>query len=373
MLTTTPSLIDPLAPPEPDPRRTALHLLDAFCRGPLHPTVRRSAAWKGLDRNQIPDLIEDIVQELAVDVLTAPERAIGLPQDERHRRWMQIAERWIYQRKGRARAADTDPHLDLRNLPAPAWEPESPTMLFARHTTVLLANGRANVSASARQSGTSLNAMRRRMNRLAWQAGYGEGHAEFWRRRAAETLTGIAADLLRLGSRLSLLPGLRPPPDLRSRMRRLRRIRRCFLVVPTTRAARSMLRRWLAAARQRRLAPRPMLEDATELMPDSAAAWLWLFEACLADGDLPAAMRAVRMARRLARPTPRAQTLARARLLEARGQLARAGTLLQRASCRWPHDGVLQRLARELAANPQQDLPSEATSAAAPAASSTPR
>jgi Flp pilus assembly protein TadD len=44
--------------------------------------------------------------------------------------------------------------------------------------------------------------------------------------------------------------------------------------------------------------------------------------------------------------------LARARLLEARGQFARACALLQRVSRRRPHDGVLHQLANDLAANP---------------------
>lgn len=355
MPTITPNLIDPLAPPEPDPRRTALELLDTFCRGPLHPTVRRSAAWKNIDRSQLPELMADIVQELAVDVLAAPERAVGLPQQERHRRWMQIAERWIYQQKSRSRAAGNGGRIDPNELPGPAWRPEPPPDPGLPVLPVQLANGRTNVSAWARRAGTSLHALRDRLEEVALEVGHGHDHTEFWRRRAAETLVGLAADLLRLRTGLALLPARRSAPDLRSRVRRLRRIQRRFLVRPATREVRSVLRRWLLAAKQHQLQPRPMLEDATWLMPDSAAAWLWLFEACLLEGDPAAALRAVRMARRCAQPTPRAQALARARVLEARGQFARACALLQRASCRWPHDGVLLRLASDLAANAPAD------------------
>lgn len=349
MRTITPCLIDPLAPPEADPRQTALRQLVVFCEGPLHPTVWRSAAWKGIGRAQIQDVLADVVQELAVDVLAAPERSVNLPERERHRRWMQIAERWIYHLRSRSRPAGPEHPFDLATLPAPTHRAE-PAGTLPAPNPVKLANGRINLSATARSSGLSLPATRDRLEELAWRAGRDEDHAEFWRRRAAEALTGIAADLLRMHAGLSLLPTSRRAPDLRARLRRLRRIRQRLTVRPATRRVRSMLRHCLHAAKVQRLEPRRLLEDATHLMPDSTAAWLWLFEACVADGDLTAAARAVRRARQRARPTVRAQALARARLLEARGHLDRARDLLQRASRRRPLDGVLKRLATELAA-----------------------
>lgn len=354
MWTTTPCLIDPLAPPEADPRQTALRLLVAFCEGPLHPTVWRSAAWKGIDKSQVQDVLADVVQELAVDVLADPERSINLPERERHRRWMQIAERWIYQRQRQSRLASREHLLDLSSLPAPTLRAE-PTSSVPAPTPVKLANGRLNLSATARGAGLSLPATRDRIEELAWLAGCDEDHAEFWRRRTAEALTGIAADLLQLHAGVSLLPTRRRAPDLQARLQRLRRIRQRLAVRPATRRVRSLLRHCLHAAKRQRLEPRRLLEDATHLMPDSTAAWLWLFEACVADGDLTAAARAIRRARQRARPTARAQALARARLLEARGRFDCARDLLLRASRRSPRDGVLQRIATEIAAT--NDVP----------------
>src|SRR5262249_920536 len=70
-----------------------------------------------------------------------------------------------------------------------------------------------------------------------------------------------------------------------------------------------------------------LLAAAVALAPHDAAAWLWLFEACVVDGDLAAAASAVRRCRHHAAPRPAAAVLARARLLEMRGRLGAAAAL----------------------------------------------
>ena len=77
-------------------RVEALALLEVFCKRILPGAIRRIAAWKGLSRGQIPDLTDELRQELAVDCLLHADTVVQLAAPQRHSRWMRAAERWIY-------------------------------------------------------------------------------------------------------------------------------------------------------------------------------------------------------------------------------------------------------------------------------------
>jgi hypothetical protein len=184
----------------------------------------------------------------------------------------------------------------------------------------MLQNGRANLAATAAAAGRGRRAVRRELQHWADHAGRDGAYHGFWRRRAAEALTGLAADLLRERGRLWLAPRPRPTPAPDHRLRRLRRVASRFVVQPGTLDERRRLRRWTKAPRLGPEAPRQLLEDAVALAPHDTAAWLWLFEACLDADDRSGAAHALRQARRLAEPERMPLLLARARLLEARGR-----------------------------------------------------
>ncbi|MBX3463858.1 MAG: hypothetical protein KF830_11870 [Planctomycetes bacterium] len=323
---------------EPD-RAEALALLDLFCRRLLPGLLRRIATWKQLGRGELPELAEDVRQELALDCLQHAAVVRALPATARHARWMRLAERWVYRQRVRPRIPPARP----AGLPAPIGNGEE-TALPEVPGGVRLGNGRWNLTASAVREGRPLGAMQRQLEQLASQLGGDDG---FWRARLAEALAGLAADLLQERGGLHVLYDLTPPARQR-RLRRLRALRRRFHVRPSTIDVRRAVRRWTQAAHlDAAAAPLRLLEDAVQLWPASSVAWLWLAEACLGEGDLRGALAAVRSHRRLGVPPRGRAVLLRARVLEARGRWSAAVRLLRRAAHRWPHEGRLrQALAR---------------------------
>lgn len=325
-------------------RARALTLLHGFCARLLPGTVRRIAAWKRLPRAGLRELEAEVAQELAVDCLEHARQIVALPPAARHARWMRAAERWIYRQRVARRGCELGPDLAAPAIPAAAAPPPGLPELVA------LGNGRSNLTATAARTGVRVRTLQRRLGTLARELGCDAAHDAFWRRRLVEALTGLAVDLLRDRGGLLLLPRPRPAPDPAARRQRLRRLQARFQVRPATLPERTLLRRWVRADRLDGSAPRQLLVAALQLDPGHAAAWLWLFEACVAGSDLRAAAQALRRARQLAAPPRLAVALARARLLEARGRTGRALAALGRAAQRWPGERALAAVAAQLVA-----------------------
>ena len=342
----------PDSQPLADVRTESLTLAHRFCAHHLSATVRRIATWKRLAGATVPDLIADLAQEIVVDCLEQPGLIVQLGERARHRRWMRLAERWIYhERVAPMRRTGGTPQAE-EHLVAPPRTDATLLLPIPSAAQVRLANGRTNVKATAARIGITHRELRRRFDLWADQLDHGEPYLLFWRTRAAEAMTGLAADLLQQRGQVHLLAEPKRRPNPQGRMQRLRRIARRFAVRSSTRAIRHALRRWLRRGRAEVPTPRLLLENAVALVPHATGSWLWLFEACLAEGDLRAAAKAMRAACHLAKPSRRARTLARARLLEARGRLPAAIALLQRASRRWPDDGALAAVSRRVSAAP---------------------
>ncbi|HZN40072.1 MAG TPA: hypothetical protein VFD82_14795 [Planctomycetota bacterium] len=321
-------------------RVEALALLEVFTKRILPGAIRRIAAWKGIRRGQIPDLTDELRQELAVDCLLHADTVVRLPTSERHTRWMRAAERWIYHHRVGRNKNTVMPDASL----AARGPGVAETDLVSRHSIVAMGNGRLNLAASAASGRKEARRLRQELEVLATELGCDEQYLAFWRLRLAEALTGLAADLLRDRGAVHLLARQRPAPDPRGRLRRIRRIAAHFRVRSSSHDVRSVLRDWVRRPRLDAHAPRRLLEHATGLHPTAAGTWLWLFEACLVEADLVAALRAVRNGRRVAGADRIAITLARARLLEARDQWPAAMALIRRACDRWPHDARLARI-----------------------------
>ncbi|MBM3974558.1 MAG: hypothetical protein FJ301_10715 [Planctomycetes bacterium] len=329
------------------PRERALAHCRAFCARLLPAALRRVAAWKGVPRRMHADLLEELGQEMVVDALAHAAEVVALPPRARHLRWMRLADRYIYRHCVAARRRITTERdgapSALDELPAPGSQPWqlAPTPALEVAT---LANGRCNLAQTAARAGVPTRQMRRELDRVATRCGSNPAQQEFWRARLAEGLVGLAADLLRAGNRVFLLPRARPAPDVAARRRRLRRLARHLPLQPATRAERQIARRCLRTG----IAPeaaRALLADATELAPHSAAAWGWRFEALIAAGEAGAAAIALRHGRRLAALPAATSALARARLREARGDRVGAVRLLRRALARRPRDLALRAAA----------------------------
>jgi hypothetical protein len=334
-------------------RAQALACLDQFCTRFLPGTVRRIMAWKGLSRRTYRDILDEVRQELAVDCLTHCWRAATQPTHARHLHWMRISERFIY-RTWVSRLPNLAPDEDTPARPEQCIAPD-PAHAWSEALPPIerMDNGRINQARTAQRLGTTPRALYARIESLAERLDRGADHVAFWRLRLVEALVGLGSDLLRDAGAVHLLPRPRSRPDPDARRRRLRRLGGHFAVRPTTIEERTLLRHWLRKRRLETARPRQLFEHAAELAPHSRAAWLWLFEACLLDGDLRAAAAALRSCRRMAVPSVVASTLARARLAEAHRGLAPAERLLARAVRRWPRlrelDRVLAKLRQRLA------------------------
>ena len=324
-----------MSPPRPpDSRRAeALALLEQFAAQLLPGVLRRIAVWKGIPPKQLAELRDDVLQELRVECLLRADELLSMDARGRHARWMRLTERTVYRLGRHARRCTP---LDDQHVAADATDGSVAVQL---PKLITLHNGRANVAESARAAGLGRRAMRERLDRLAADLGWDDDRRRFWEARAAEALTGLAADLLRAQNATTELD-TPPAPDLDARRARLRRLARRFPVQPSTLVARRALQPWIRRPRPDP-APRTLLEHATALAPDRATGWLWLFEAL--DGAAARAAAALRRASRCADLERAGLVLARARLLQRRGQHARALGVLARARARRDPDGRLQR------------------------------
>lgn len=313
------------------PRDAALLLLETFSLRVLPGTVRRIARWKRIAPSALPDLMDDLRQELALDCLLHPETVVEAPTEQRHSRWMRLAERWVYHQRHGGRC--------MEEISAQTPAPPPPTALPAdvgSVPTVAMGNGRVNLAASAARNRTRIRNLQQQIEVLAGRLGHDGRYHSFWRARLAEALTGLACDLLRDRGGLRVLQEPRSAPDPRGRLRRIRRIGARFHVRSSTMDVRRVLRYWSRQPQLGAGAPRRLLEHATSVCPTKTSAWLWLFEAQLLEHDHAAALRAIRACRSLPAVPRVAVTLARARLLEARGRWPAATALLRRAMRRWP-------------------------------------
>jgi len=326
---------------DPSARTEALAHLRTFGARILPGTLRRIARWKQLGRGELPELRDELLQELTLDCLQHAATIVALAPAQRHGRWMRLAERWVYRHHVRPR------------LPAavPARRPGSgvgadldgPQLPELPDSWVRLANGRWNLSASAVREGRPVAELRRELERLVVRLGCGGEHDAFWRARLAEALTGLAADLRRQRGGLRLLPGPRCRPDPERRLRRIRSLRRHFHLRPSTIDVRRRVRHWATRSHLDADAPLRLLRDAVRIWPHSPVAWSWLAEELVARGDLAGALAAVRCQRGTPSPHRGHTTLVRARVLEMRGRWHAAVLLLRRAARRWPAEARLRR------------------------------
>lgn len=318
-------------------RTTALKLLGHFRRRILPGALRRIASWKGIPRQLLRDWLDDVLQELAVDCLEHASTIVELPERDRHARWMRRAEKVIY----RHRRYLTSQQLAVEEPALAAWAPSDEHEVHIP-PLVALNNGRPNVIASIRKSGMARRDLRRQLDVLAARLGWDHEQQSFWQARVVEALTGLAADLLQAQGAVRLLDP-QPPTDLDGRRARLHRLANRFPVQPSTQCVRRALRPWVRRRSKHPVTPRMLLQQALALQPESAAAWLWLFEACCSERDTRAALQALCEARKRAAVSRAAIVLGRARVLEMRGKLDAAFALLRRSAKRWPRDREIEK------------------------------
>ena len=345
-----------LMPVEPEP--AALALAATFTRHLLGKAIRRLANRRGYGQRCQPELLHDVRQEICLDALQNSALIVALSLPDRHQRWFRLTERWIYHQR-----------LSLDRIQHPEWllakgdeskDPELATCQLpglgsnSNHLQALAAHskshasGKANLAATAAPLGIDPRRVRRIWERLAKELGYDEEFLRFWRRRLGEALTGLGADLLRDRGECWLLPLQHLAPDPKGRRQRIARIRKVLNVRPLPSDLRRASGHNLAGRGHIGQDPHQVLSYATALAPNSAAAWLWRFEAALAKRDLRDALGSVRQAHRLGADFV-TLLLARARLREAAGKLAFGIRLLQRHSQRPGRDGVRLRAALESA------------------------
>lgn len=325
--------------PESD-RNTALLLLASFEQKLLPGALRRIGIWKSIAPGLLREWREDVAQELAIDCLEHASAIIALGERDRHARWMRLCETTIY-RHWRHRQAVPD---TVEEPAAPEWQGRQPPTVHLP-PLVTLGNGRPNLVASIKKNGHARRDLRQMLDALLADLGWDDDCYAFWQARVVEALTGLAADLLLEQDAIASAHDLAAPnPELRRR--RLRRLVKRFPVQPSTLPIRSALGPWRRTPRLREGTPRQMLEQATVFGPNTAASWLWLFEACCHERDAAAALRAVWRARRCRGVARTAIVLARARVWELRGELSRAVGLLRRALARWPRAPALRHALR---------------------------
>ena len=326
-----------------DEPRDDLECLQEFFARALPAAIRRLRCWQGLHHARHADVIDDIRQDIAVDYLAHRDDALALEPRERHERWLRVMGRTHYQSRGRAQYFGiAEPALDT--LPAPAIEAveglDDDSADFADlmcSNAVHLKNGRLNERQTAQSIGLSECELRVRQQRLMEELGFDAQTVAFWRQRLVEALLGLAADVLRDGGHVAIhAEARRPRPDPRARLRRILALKAKLRHVRLPPEVRRVLSRY-GEKQRHQLDPATALLGAAELAPDHAAVHLWRFELCVACHDAPGAARALLTARR-SEADPVAIVLARARLLELRGQEAAARMLLRRAVVRYRSD-----------------------------------
>ncbi|MHC5063557.1 MAG: hypothetical protein ACYTG5_06245 [Planctomycetota bacterium] len=323
----------------------ALSCLQGFKSRSLPALQRRLACWKGLQSRRHADVLEDLLQELALDCLENSALILKLEERERHSRWFRLLQKKHYQLRLRsARRCEVREELD--RLPAsseggPNWEEQlealdlHPDLLdgitILRERGVHLKNGRLNLERSSSQTGLSRDSIRRLWRELSSALGYDREYRNFWQRRLAEALLALAADqLLEAGSlHIDGSRERRPPASARS-LRRVLGIRDSLASLPQEKGMRNLLAGLGGARKPDPIDPRPLLDLAARLRPEDAKIASWRFEAAIAYGDTEGAVAALRRARELG-SSGVPMVLARARLAESRGRFQVAIGILRRA------------------------------------------
>lgn len=327
------------------PHRPAIQLLEPFRARVLPGLLRKLLCWKGLDPALHADLVEDLSQELFLDCIQHGAEIVGLPERERHTRWLRLLERCVYRqhiRSDRRRDhgitidhvstegespshVETDP-VEVCGLDLPPAQRRFLRQL--QHSASYLKNGRINSRQSAQTLGLRDGTFKHAWGEIAANLGLDDECLEFWRQRLVEALVGLAADLLR-DAELVHVHGepQRRRPDPAGRIRRIRKLRDAIGSRPLPADIKSVLSHYRRGILRR--SPILILRDAASIRPDSAAVQLWMFEAALVGGNLAAAARALRAARHTDADAVRV-LLARARLLQIRGRSTAARRLLDR-------------------------------------------
>lgn len=276
-----------------DPTTAALAALERFGGRLLFSTVRRIFGRRGLPFALLPQQLDEVRQELVLDCVENGPEIARLPELERHARWMRLAERWVVA-DGRAQPGSYRATVapDTLSAPGPGTTDRSEIEFpgwFRR-----CESGRINLAATARECGTSEYLLRRRYRDVLQDTVDAE-RQQFWGRRVAEALLGIAAERMRDD-------GLAPAAARPDPQRRLVRLRRLAQRIPRSgdEDCPQQIAGWFARGRRALLCDvRDLLEAATWLYPDHAGAWLWRGEAHLAAGEWGAATVCLRRARRL--------------------------------------------------------------------------
>lgn len=321
-------------------REQALEALERFKQRVLPSFCRRLLRWKGTPEGMRVDLAAELEQEVALDCLAHATEISGLDERRRHRRWLRLAERFVYRHWTAPGRRRVEHDLDAATARGPTPRPvrtSTAAERIAEHAQHL-GNGRLCLTSTGRTLGWSLRQVRVARWRAADELGLDDEYRAFWCRRLAETLTGLAADRLRDADRVWVATEptrRRPDPD--GRARRLQRVRAMLARAPLDADTRTTLQRWSARGAQWKAEPMALLDDAARLRPEDPGIELWRFEAAAAEGRLGTAATAIRRARARG-ADPGSTVLARLRLLELRGRADAARALLSRARLRWPRD-----------------------------------
>ncbi len=192
-----------------------------------------------------------------------------------------------------------------------------------------LKNGRLNAAATARNIGMDPRELRALWSKLANALGYGEEYLTFWRHRLVEALLNYAVDSLRDDGLLEPTHTHSSPDPNRS-LRRIKHIRAELSRRPLPPDMKSVLAQFRCPISPKGMAPDLAVRLACKLQPQSPTVHLWHFEIAMVNKDLPTAIRSIRIAKQYA-IDPVLITLARARILKARGLTRLAHRLLQRS------------------------------------------
>ncbi len=328
---------DPLPPTARD---RALGQLAAFEERGLGACLRRIRAWPSLEPSTRADLVAELSQELAVDCLENAEEIASLDEEGCFRRFAAAVHRHHYRlclRDQRLRVpADRAPEP---RVPPPsvvvAADLEAETVPRLMHGAAHLRNGRLCARSTQAALGVGRRTLHTILERVADAAGLDHDQIEFWRRRLVEALCMVAAARLRAeGSARLWDDAARRDFHAEAFRARVARIRESLGARPLDPELRAVLHECTAHGRRvDALRPRQLLDLAARLDATDRVVLSWQFELEIAEGDLAAAARCLALVRHR-EPDRHRVTLARARLLEARGQLDAARALVRRASAR---------------------------------------
>lgn len=333
---------------ENGPRDRALAGLERFLQRLLPYHLRRSSRWRHAGAELRRQLAAELRQELTLECLLCADEIDALPERQQNRRWFQRTDRWLYHERFRVRAledAQREATCDTGGFAGAALEE---SRRLARSVEAPFAHAHAHgdgqaprsVTALAARTGTSRTRARANWSNAAHRLGYGPDYFAFWRRRLAEALTGLAADLLLDAGVVATLPRKRRAPDPAGRRRRIRRILRMLAVAPMATEISKPVAHAKVRRKMRVVDPATLLEAAERLDRWNPAIPFWRCEAAIVDRDFRAAAQALRRARARTLDLV-AVALSRARLLAARGRVDAASGLLRRAHARRPWDARL--------------------------------